>query len=156
MRAPARPSERGAAPDAGRSLVEALVLGTLLLVPIIYLLFVAVRLQAATLAVAQASRDVARVMDTAPTVQIGLDRAHEIAALSLGDQSLSTDGLVIYFVPGEGGCDGAPSPPELRAGSVWTVCVRAVVTLPGVPTVLNGSDNTVTGQHVLRVGELRE
>lgn len=142
--------------DRGRSVVEVLVLGVLVLIPVIYVLFVVIRLQAATLAVAQAARDVARVMDSAPSVQVGLDRAREIAAIDLRDQGLPTDRLEVFFVAGAGECTSTPSVPSLQAGTVWTVCVRAVVTLPGVPTVLSGSDNSVTGVHVLHMGEMRE
>lgn len=142
--------------DEGWALVEVLVLSVLVLIPIVYVLFVVIRLQAATLAVAQAARDVARVMDLAPDPTVGLGNAREIAEIGLQDQGVSTEGLSIFFVPGDGGCDGTPAPPSLTAGALWTVCVRAVVSLPGVPTVLSGTDNTVTGVHVLQVGEMRE
>lgn len=143
-------------PDAGRALVEVLVLGVLVLIPVVYVLFAVIRLQAASLAVSQAARDVARVMDTADDPRAGLRDATEIATIALQDQGLSADGLSIWFVPGDGGCDPPGAPPVLGAGSVWTVCVRTTVTLPGVPTVLSGTDNTVTGAHILQVGEMRE
>lgn len=142
--------------DHGRSVVEVLVLGVLLLVPLVYVLFVVIRLQAASLAVAQAARDVARVMDSAPTVQNGLERSRQIAEVHLKDHGLEADRVEIFFVDETADCTAAPVVPSLRAGAVWTVCVRAVVTLPGVPSVLSGSDNAVTGAHVLHVGELRE
>lgn len=142
--------------DDGRSVVEVLVLGVLLLVPLVYVLFVVIRLQAASLAVSQAARDVARVMDTAPSIPSGLDRSRSVAEVHLRDQGLTTDRVEIFFVDEAADCTATPVVPSLQAGSVWTVCVRAVVSLPGVPSVLSGSENAVIGAHVLHVGEKRE
>jgi hypothetical protein len=39
---------------------------------------------------------------------------------------------------------------------VYDICVVAVVTLPGVPSVMTGSNNTITGVFTMHVGDFRE
>ena len=47
-------------------------------------------------------------------------------------------------------------PPSLNRGDVYDICVVAVVSFPGVPTVVTGTQNTVTGVFTLHVGDFRE
>ena len=43
-----------------------------------------------------------------------------------------------------------------EGGAVYDICVTAVISLPGVPTVITGSHNTVTGIYTVHIGDLRE
>lgn len=143
--------------DDGRALIEVIFLAVLILIPTIYILVTILKIQSATFAVAQGARDAGRVMDSAPTTTVGVARAQEIARLALTDQNVSADGMELRFVPVGADCVSSPEiAPSLRAGTVYDVCVVAVVSLPGVPTVITGSKNTVTGVFTLHVGDFRE
>jgi len=143
--------------DAGRALIEVVFLAVLILIPTIYILASVMRIQAATFAVAQGARDAGRVMDSAPSVAIGVSRAAEIARLALTDQRVSSDGMRLRFVPAGSDCVSAPEiTPSLTPGDVFDICVVAVVSFPGVPTVVTGMQNTVTGVFTLHVGDFRE
>jgi hypothetical protein len=132
-------------------------LAVLLLIPTIYILIALVRVQAANFAVTQAARDAGRLLDTAPSTDIGLAQAREAAAIALTDQHISPDSITIRFAePGADCSTGTESPPPTPAGAMVDVCVTTVISLPGVPTVLTGSNNTVTGVYTLHVGEFRE
>lgn len=143
--------------DAGRATIEVVFLAVLLLIPTVYILISIFRVQAATFAVTQAARDAGRLLDAADTIDIGLARAREAAAVALTDQNVPPDGLTIRFAsPGADCHNGVPTPPPMSAGALVDVCVTAVLSLPGVPSVLTGSRNTVTGAFTLHVGEFRE
>src|SRR6195952_2829737 len=142
--------------DAGRAMIEVIFLAVLMLIPTVYILASVMRIQAATFAVSQGARDAGRVMDSAPTTAVGVARAEEIAAIALRDQRVPTDGLDVRFVPAGSDCTSAEIAPSLRAGDVYDICVVALVTFPGVPSVITGSQNTVTGVFTLHVGDFRE
>ena len=143
--------------DEGRALIEVIFLAVLILIPTIYILISFLRIQSATFAVSQGARDAGRVMDFAPTTAVGIARAEEIAQLALEDQKVSADGMDLRFVPVGGDCVTSPEiTPSLQAGAVYDVCVVAVVSLPGVPSVITGSRNTVSGVFTLHVGDFRE
>ncbi len=143
--------------DDGRAMIEVILLAVLLLIPTVYVLAVVLRIQSATFAVSQAARDAGRVIDAAPTVPVGVARAEEIAGIALADQGVSAEGMAVRFVsPGADCVDGAPVAPTLQPGAVYDVCVVALVSLPGVPSVVTGSRNTVSGVFTLHVGDFRE
>jgi len=147
----------GADPDAGRALIEVVFLAVLILIPTVYVLATVVRIQAATFAVAQGARDAARVLDAAPSVDVGVARAEEIARIALTDQQVPADGMTVRFVQAGSDCVTAPAvAPSLSRGDVYDICVVAVVQFPGVPTVVTGTQNTVTGVFTLHVGDFRE
>lgn len=143
--------------DSGRAMIEVVFLAVLILIPTIYILASVMRIQAATFAVAQGARDAGRVIDSAPTLAEGVARAEEIAQLALTDQRVPSDGMDLRFVSTGSDCVSGPEiRPSLQPGDVYDVCVVAVVTLPGVPSVVTGSQNTVTGVFTLHVGDFRE
>ena len=143
--------------DEGRALIEVIFLAVLILIPTIYILITVLRIQSATFAVSQGARDAGRVMDFAPTNAVGVARAEEIARLALQDQKVSAEGMDLRFVPVGADCVNSPEiTPTLQAGAVYDVCVVAVVSLPGVPTAISGSRNTVSGVFTLHVGDFRE
>jgi len=149
--------QQDAEQDAGRAMIEVVFLAVLLLIPTVYILASVLRIQAATFAVAQGARDAGRVMDSAPSVAVGVARAEEIARLALTDQRVSADGMRLRFVQSGSDCVSAPEiPPSLSRGDVYDICVVAVVSFPGVPTVVTGTQNTVTGVFTLHVGDFRE
>ncbi len=144
-------------PDAGRALIEIVFLAVLILVPTVYILAALLRIQASTFAVTQGARDAGRVMDAAPSVPVGMSRAEEIARFALADQNVSTDQMRLRYVRSGVDCQSGPEVvPTLQPGSVYDICVIAVVSLPGVPSVVSGSQNTVTGVFTLHVGDFRE
>ena len=158
-----RPTAAGAAEgesdsdDAGRAMIEVIFLAVLMLIPTTYILVTVMRIQSATFAVTQGARDAARVMDSAPTVADGVARAEEIAQLALTDQHVSAEGLDVRFVAAGSDCvSGSEIPPSLQPGDVYDICVVAIVTFPGVPSVVTGSKNTVSGVFTMHVGDFRE
>ena len=143
--------------DTGRAIIEVIFLAVLMLIPVVYILISLLRLQSATFAVTQAARDAGRVVDAAPTMDEGIARAQQIAAIDLTDQNFPSNQITLQFVaPGADCHDSTPVTPTLDAGAVYDVCVTAVVSLPGVPTVLTGNKNTVTGVYTVHIGDLRE
>jgi hypothetical protein len=139
------------ADDDGRAMIEVIFLAVLLLIPTIYILVTVMRIQSATFAVTQGARDAARVMDSAPTLAVG------IAQLALTDQRVSAEGLDVRFVSAGSDCvSGSEVPPSLQPGDVYDICVVAIVTFPGVPSVVTGSNNTVSGVFTMHVGDFRE
>jgi hypothetical protein len=143
--------------DNGRAIIEVIFLAVLMLIPVVYILISLLRLQSATFAVTQAARDAGRVVDAAPGMDEGIARARAIAAIDLADQNFPNDQITLQFVaPGADCHNSTPITPTLDAGAVYDICVTAVVSLPGVPTVLTGNKNTVTGVYTVHIGDLRE
>ncbi len=151
---PRNPSHRRL--DDGRAVIEVVFLAVLLLIPTMYILIGVLRLQAATLAVAQAARDVGRLIETSPGLP-SLDQAAAVARVALADQRVPGDGMRIATIDAGGDCARAGSAHFSRqAGTDYDVCVIAVIDLPGVPTALAGSRNTVTGVYTVHIDDLRE
>ena len=142
--------------DDGRALIEVIFLGVLLLIPVMYILIAVLKLQSATFAVSQAARDAGRIIDTAPSVPIGVERARSIARIALEDQNVDAGSVDVRFVRPGADCLGAQVTPSRRPGDVYDVCVVTVVGIPGGPTVVTGSANTVAGAFTLHVGDFRE
>ena len=156
---PAPPGLRSSTPDpdAGRAVIEVIFLGVLLLIPALYILISLLRLQATSFAVSQAARDAGRAVDSAPTITEGIDRAQRITAIDLADQRVPADQLTVHFVSTGADCaTGARIIPTLEPGAVYDICVVAVIALPGVPTAVTGTHNTVTGSYTIHIGDLRE
>ncbi len=151
--AAASPTPRAEATrEDGRALIEVVFLAVLLLIPTVYIMIGVLRLQAATLAVTQAARDAGRLIETSaahPT----LAQLTDVAAVALRDQHVPPDSLRIRTVAPGGDCaesDGTVI--DVAADARYDLCVTAVISLPGVPTVLTGSHNTVTGVYAVHLG----
>lgn len=143
--------------DAGRAIIEVVFLAVLILIPIIYLLISLIRIQAATLAVTQAARDAGRAIDTAPTIDDGIARARQIAAIDLDDQHIPSGNITLQFVSPGTACTAENTiSPSLAPGAVYDLCITTTLTLPGIPTILTGSNNTATGVYTVHISELRE
>jgi hypothetical protein len=154
---PSAPAVAGAHPDDGRAIIEVVFLAVLLLIPVVYILIALLRLQGATLAVSQAARDVGRLIETSGATGVSSQLMHEVAGQDLRDQGISTDQMVLRTTPAGADCTRSDSlEPSYQPGATYQLCVVAVVSLPGVPTILSGSKNTVTGIYTVHIGELRE
>lgn len=141
------------AADDGRAIIEVVFLGVLVLIPVIYILIAVLRLQSATLAVSQAARDVGRLIETHGDAS----QVESVARTDLRDQGLAADRMTVRAVaPGADCATDAEAGFNLQPGATYDVCVIATVTLPGVPTILSGSNNTVTGVYTVHIGGLRE
>lgn len=155
-----RTSRNQKSDDDGRAMIEVIFLAVLVLIPIVYLLASVLRVQSATFAVAQAARDIGRLIETAPdpgTAAARIDQSAAIAAQALIDQRVPADQPIIRFVNSGTDCRRATgTSPTIAAGAQYDVCVIAIVHLPGIPTVLSGSANTVTGVYTVHIGEFRE
>lgn len=155
----ATPAVDGAKPltDDGRALVEVVFLAVLVLIPVVYLMAFLLRLQSATLAVTQAARDAGRLIEMADDPTTALADAAFAVQVALADQHVSDDRLQVKFVAVGSDCRaGQAVTASLAAGASYDVCVIAVVSLPGVPTVLSGTSNTVAGVYTVHIGTLRE
>jgi hypothetical protein len=155
LRSIRRIRRRRADRDAGNSILEVMVLGVLVMVPIAYFMFCLIRIQATTLAVNQAARDAGRAIEGDPSTAHG-DRPKAVAEYALTDQGLTVKGLKIRFVAAGAGCDSPEREPDTAPGATYDICVRTTLQLPGLPDVLAGNNNTVTGVYTVHVGDLRE
>lgn len=142
--------------DAGTAVVEFVLLGVVLLVPLLYLALALSAVQRTVYGVTQAAREAGRgyVTGTAATAP---PRAEHAARLALGDQGLPADGVEIRYGSADSGCAAAgPRPWPLRPGEVFAVCVSVPLHVPGVPGFLVGDGGIVTARHVVRVDEYRD
>lgn len=142
--------------DSGRAILEVIFGAVLLLIPTVYILITVFKFQAATFAVTQAARDVGRLISSQYPYGT-LSQAQQVAEVALLDQQLSARDVVIRFTQPGASCDaGSTTLPTLTAGSRYDVCVTTVVDLPGVPSVIGGGRNTVTGVYSLAINDFVE
>lgn len=142
--------------ESGRAIIEVAFAAVLLLVPTVYILIGVLRVQAATLAVTQAARDVGRLVETSVGLP-SLEQARAVAAVALTDQHIATETLRIVTTGPGGSCVEATAAAFSREpGMDYDICVVTVLDLPGVPTVLTGSRNTVTGVYSVHIDPVRE
>lgn len=111
--------------DEGSAVVEFLGVALVLLVPIVYLVLVLGRVQAATFAIDGAAREAARAIVTADDAEDAAARAVAAVGLALGDQGVDVDPAAVTVVSCDGEC--------LAPGSTVTVQVAVDVALPGIP-----------------------
>ena len=139
MTAP-RARRRRPAGDAGTALVEFFYLAVVLLVPLVYVVVSAARVQAAAYGLTTAAREAGRAYATAPAGADRQARAQVAARLALEDSGLAEVPVVVTRAPG-------------GAASSVQVHVRYAVPLPGVPRLLSDGLVTVPVQasHVQRL-----
>lgn len=145
-----RRAEPGSPRDEGNAVVEFLAVTVLLLVPIVYLVLVLGRLQAATFAAEGAAREAGRAFTTSAGPDDGARRAVAAVNLALTDQ-------------GFGGVDAAgalalecSAEPCLAPGSSVHVRVVFDVDLLGVPAFVQSAvplSVPVSAEHVAPVDE---
>jgi hypothetical protein len=118
--------------DEGSAVVEFLGVSLILLVPIVYLVLVMARLQAASFAAEGAAREAGRSFAAADTAEDGLRRAVISVGLSLDDQGFHE------VDPGHALSVRCSSDPCLEPGSDVEVEVAFEVALPFVPDFVRG------------------
>ena len=119
-----RRTPRVAHDERGSAVVEFVVLGVLMLVPLIYLVMMMARLQAGSFAVTQAARESGRAYVTSPVGESSAARAEMAARIAFMDHSFEDTGRLVIA------CDGTPClRPDGRVETTATVRVP----LPLVP-----------------------
>ena len=135
--------------DSGRAIIEFLVVGLLLLVPVVYFVVTLSRVQAAAFAVSTASREAGRAFTTATDDEAAYARAQAAARISFEDYDFGAEGAIRLE------CDGSPClRPQGRVEAVATVDVR----LPLVPDILSGAIPAVlpvSATHIATVDRFR-
>jgi hypothetical protein len=127
--------------EEGTAVLEVLVLGVGLLVPLLYAVLAVMAVQSASFAATSAAREAARAYVSSTTTSQGLGRARAATRLVLSDAGVTSSGPTVRCV---GGC--------LAPGSRVDVSVRVAVPLPlvGLTSV------TVTGVESMPVDRYRE
>ncbi|QKE85460.1 pilus assembly protein [Arthrobacter sp. NEB 688] len=113
--------------ESGSAVVELVMLGVLLLLPLVYLVFMLARVQAGAFTVSQAAREAGRAYVTSDVGEDALARARAAARISFLDQRFEDTGTLTIA------CDGSPClRPDGRVETTATVRVP----LPLVPAFL--------------------
>ncbi len=111
--------------ESGRAIVEFVFLGTLLLVPLVYLIMTLAQVQAAAYGATAAAREAGRAFTTASTELQGMPRARAAAQVAFTDFGFTDQEASVVIV-----CDGSPClRPDARITATSTIQVR----LPFVP-----------------------
>jgi hypothetical protein len=131
--------------EQGSATVEFVAIGVLLLVPIVYLVILLGRVQAAAFAADGSARAAARAFVAATDDDEGRRRAETAVRLGLMDQGFTdpADGDLFIECDRPGAC--------LTPGSQVRVLVQVRVVLPGVPRFL---DRAVPARITVRAGQL--
>jgi hypothetical protein len=137
-------------PDRGSAVVEFCFLAVLLMVPLLYVLLTVFEVQAATYAVAAATREAGRAFTTTGKDGDPPLRAYQAANLAMGDHGLElAPGQLAIDCP-EGTCTGG--------GAAVRVAIAVEVPLPFLPAVLDGAvpaSVRVEGTHLEHVDRFR-
>jgi hypothetical protein len=143
-------------PDGGAAVVEFVLLGVLLLVPLMYLTLAVSAVQRSVYGVTQAAREAGRAYATGD-VGTAAARARYAAELAVADQGLSTEGVEVRYGPADGDCAAAgPDPWPLEPGAVFAVCVSDRLDVPAVPRALLGKRTTATGRYIVHADHHRD
>lgn len=135
--------------ERGNVLVEFIVLGVLMTLPVFYLVVTLARIQAGAFAVTAASREAARTYVTAPGQAEAPARAQAAAKLAFADQGFSGSGQIAIT------CGSSPC---LTPEGQIQVVASLDVPLPMVPDFLAGTLPThvpVSASHLETVGRFR-
>lgn len=128
------------AQDRGSALLEVIVIGVAVLVPVAYLGLAAATVQSAAFAGSQAVREAARAFATAATASEGRARAAAAVRLALADHGLTAPADAVRIR-----CLGGPC---LAPGSAVVVSMEWAVPLP--PTSV-----TLSSEHRVPVDDFR-
>jgi hypothetical protein len=136
--------------DDGSAVVEFLGVALVLLVPLVYLVLVVGRLEAASFAAEGAAREAARVFVASDEPGDAAPRALAAAGVALADQGLHDDPADALSIRCSDAC--------LTPGSEVTAEVRVAVPLPFVPAFLRRAvplEIPVTAERTAVVDEYR-
>ncbi len=111
--------------ESGSAVVEFIVLGVVLLIPLVYLVLFMARIQAGTYAVSVAAREAGRAYVSSVSGADAAGRARAAAALAITDQGFAS-GQTLTIT-----CDGSPC---LRPEGRISATARVVVPLPLIPS----------------------
>jgi Flp pilus assembly protein TadG len=111
--------------ERGSAVVEFVVLGVLLLIPLVYLVMMLARVQAGSYAVSQAAREAGRAFVTADAEGSATGRAQAAARVAFADHAFEDSGRVTIT------CDGTPC---LRPDGQVVTAATVRVPLPLVPS----------------------
>lgn len=116
---------RQASAERGSAVIEFIVIGVAVLVPMVYIVQCVMTVHSAVLATTQAAREAARAFSTAATAAEGQRRARAAARLAFTDQGieLPVEALRVRCVDG----------PCLAPGSAVVVTVDWQAPLPWIP-----------------------
>ena len=117
--------QRTGPPEGGSAVVEFVVLGVLLLLPLLYLVLALARIQAGSYAVSQAARESGRAYVTSVSADAAPARAEAAADLAFADQGFADNGTLALD------CDGSPC---LRRGGRIVSTATVTVPLPLIPS----------------------
>lgn len=113
--------------ESGSAVVEFVMLGVLLLLPLVYLVFALGRVQAGAFTVSQAAREAGRAYVTTDAGEDPAARARAAARISFLDQRFEDTGTLTIA------CDGSPC---LRPDGRVETSATVLVPLPLVPAFL--------------------
>ena len=136
--------------DDGSAIVEFLVVGLTVLVPMVYIVQSAMVVHAAALASSQAVREAGRAFSTAIDESSGRARAAAAASLAFSDQGLVLPSRALTFQCPDGPC--------LAPGSVIDVSLNWRVPLPWLPGGWTGPGRLsvpITAQQRVPVDDFR-
>lgn len=131
--------------EEGRAIVEFVFLGVLMLLPLLYLVLTAARIQAASFAASLASREAGRAFVTGHDDADAAERAQAAASLAFADFAFDRGAGV------ELTCDGSPC---LRPDGLVTARSSIAVQLPLIPDFISSrvpSAVTISSTHVQAV-----
>ena len=123
-----RARERG---DEGSAIIEFIVVGVTVMVPLVYLVQCAMTIHSAALASTQAVREAGRAFSTASNEVQGRSRAAVAARLAFADQGLTLPPGSLGMACPDGTC--------LAPGSVIDITLDWRVPLPWLPASWTGS-----------------
>ena len=137
------------ADERGSALLEVIVVGVALLVPLAYLGLAAATVQSGAFASSQAVREAARAFATAATPEQGRARAAAAVRLALGDHGFTAPADAVRV-----SCAGAPC---LTPGSAVEVRLDWEVPVPWVPTIVGDGPASVrlSAEHRVPVDDYR-
>lgn len=124
--------------DRGSAVVEVVLLGVPLLVPVLLLAVAVATVQQAKAGVTDAARQAGRAYVTG-TAATAAARAAGAARATLADRGVPAGAVRIGYAAAGSGCAGATAvPPPLRPGRTVTVCVTAEVGVLGTRRAVTG------------------
>lgn len=150
MAARAYMRRRPSADDHGAALIEFVVIGVCVLLPLVYIVLAVMKVQAASFGVTEAARQAGRAFAQAETAASGLDRAQIAARMALRDQGVAVDQSSVSVECSAGRC--------LSPGSEAQVHVSVRVALPFIPDAWKDSSMAsiaVAGDYRVSIESLR-
>lgn len=134
--------------DDGNAIIEFLVIGVLILIPMAYLVICVMQVQAATFAATQAVREAGRAFSSADSLPRANAAAQMAARLAFEDQGLVLPASALHIT-----CAGAPC---LTPGGVAEVALAWNLELPWLPASLGSRASVpISVQHLVPIDDYR-